>query len=272
MNRTSFAAVAVAALAACAGGQTAEAPIYELRATAAPLRYQFDGSQSTVIEIPSGGEQKVETQTAATIAVSYGTRTEAGLPFDLTFEALDVTGAGAAPDLSALVGAPIRGVIDDDGEVTIEEAPEVDIPGADPASLAGQTLALLMVPLPPDGDPSAASWPLERTRSPGGGMTGTTTFSGSASFAADSAAQGGEVRTIVSRGDLRQRATGTPAGAPSEVDVDFEGESTTRYVWDPRRGVVLHVEQELKTEGTITMQTMSFPTTATGTQTVDLLP
>lgn len=263
---------AVLALTACAGGQTADAPIYELRATETPLRYQFDGSQSTVIEIPSGGEQTIETKTTATITVAYGLRTEAGLPFDLTFEAIDVTGPGGAADLSSLVGAPIRGVIDENGEVTVDEAPSMDIPGADPASLAGQTLALLMIPLPPDGDPSAESWPLERTRSPGGGMTGTTTFTGSASFAADSAWQGSEARMIVSRGDLRQRANGTPAGAPGEVDVDFAGESTTRYVWDPRRGVVLHVEQDLELEGTITMQTMSLPTTMTGTQTVDLLP
>ena len=226
----------------------------------------------TVIELPGGGEQNIETSTTATIGLSYGERTQAGQPFELTYEQLEVTAAGNSPDLSALIGKPITGTIDENGEVAIQDAPEIDLPGADPASLASQTLGLLMIPLPPGGDPEAESWPLERTRSPGGGMTGTTTFTGTAHFTSETEWQGQPARTIVSEGNLAQRGTGTPPGAPSEIDTDFEGESTTTYVWDPARGVVLHAEQRLDMDGTISMQEMALPTTITATYALDLLP
>jgi len=271
-NKYAMALIAACGAAACAGGQTAQEPIYELRATEAPLRYDVSGRQTTVIELPTGGEQQIESETAATVAVSYGQRTGSGLPFELTFEALEVTGPGGSPDLSRLIGKPIRGTIDESGDVQIDEAPDVQVPGADAEGLASQTLGLLFVPLPPDGNPSAESWPLERSRAPGGGMDGTSTFEGTARFTPEMEWQGMHARIIVSEGDLRQRATGTPPGAPSEVDVDFEGEATTTYAWDPARGVVLHVQQDIELEGTIAMQGMALPTTTTGRQTFDLLP
>lgn len=264
--------IAASGLAACAGGQTAQEPIYEIRATDAPLRYDATGSQVTVIELPTGGEQRVETGLTATVAINYGRRTEVGLPFELTFEALEVTGPAGAPDLSELIGQPIRGSIDDEGEIQVDEAPEAQVPGADAEGLASQTLGLLFVPLPPDGDPAAESWPLERSRPAGGGLDGVTTFDGSASFAPEMEWEGTPARIIVSRGDLRQRASGTPPGAPSEVDIDFEGETTTTYAWDPSRGVVLHVAQDVELEGTVSMQGMALPTTTSGNQTLTLLP
>lgn len=271
-NKYAMAVIAACGAAACAGGQTAQEPIYELRATETPLRYEWSGNQTTVIEIPNGGEQRVETGMTATVAVSYGRRTDAGLPFEMTFETLEVSGPGGSPDLSALIGAPVRGTVSENGDVEIDEVPDVQVPGADAEGLASQTLGLLFVPLPPDGDPSAGSWPLERSRPPGGGMDGTSTFEGSARFAPEMEWEGMPARIIVSEGDLRQRATGTPPGAPSEVDVDFEGEATTTYAWDPARGVVLHVQQDVELEGTIAMQGMALPTTTTGRQTFDLLP
>lgn len=271
-NRYGMALIAACGAAACAGGQTAQEPIYELRATEAPLRYDMSGSQTTVIELPTGGEQRVETGTTATVAVSYGQRTDAGLPFEMTFEALEVKGPGGAADLSGLTGQPIRGIMDESGVVQVDEAPDVQVPGADAEGLASQTLGLLFVPLPPDGDASAESWPLERSLPAGGGMDGASTFEGSARFTPEMEWQGAPARIIVSEGDLRQRATGTPPGAPSEVDVDFEGEATTTYAWDPGRGVLLHVQQDVELEGTISMQGMALPTTTTGRQTFDLLP
>lgn len=271
-NKYWMAFVAASGLVACAGGQTAQEPIYEIRATEAPLRYDATGSQVTVIELPTGDEQRVETGLKGIAVLSYGQRTEAGLSFELIYEALEVTGPGGTADLSGLIGQPIRGSIDDNGEIQVDEAPEVQVPGTDAEGLASQTLGLLFVPLPPDGDPAAESWPLERSRPAGGGLDGVTTFDGSASFAPEMEWEGTPARIIVSRGDLRQRATGTPPGAPSEVDIDFEGETTTTYAWDPSRGVVLHVAQDVELEGTVSMQGMALPTTTTGSQTLRLLP
>lgn len=266
-------AAAVCVFAACAGGRTASEPIYELRATEQPLRYDLAASQTTVIELPTGGEQEIATTTEAVLALSYGAPVEAGLPFELVFEEIDVSmqGVPGDVDLSGVIGQPIRGTVGSDGAITVDEAPEVDVPGFDGAGLA-ETISPLMIPLPPEGDPSAESWPLERTRAAGGGMAGESAFEGTVRFAPETEWQGQPARILVSEGDLRQRATGQPAGAPGEVDIDLRGESTTTYAWDPARGVVLHVDQEAELEGTVSMQNMGLPMTTTITQTFELLP
>jgi len=129
-----------------------------------------------------------------------------------------------------------------------------------------------MIPLPPDGDPAAESWPLERSRSVGGGMSGTSSFAGTVRFAPETEWRGQAARILVAAGDLRQRASGQPPGAPSEVDVDLEGESTTTYAWDPLRGVVLHVNQAADLEGSVSLQGMALPMTTKADQTFELLP
>jgi len=272
VTRPLLTAVAVSVLAACAGRPAPE-PIYELRATEQPLRYDLASSQTTVIELPTGGEQEIVTSTDAVLTLSYGAPAEAGLPFVLTFEELDVSmqGMPGGADLSGVIGEPIRGTVGSDGAITVEEAPEVDVPGFDGGGLADM-ISPLMIPLPPDADPSAESWPLQRSRDVGGGMTGESSFDGTVRFAPETAWQGQPARILVSEGDLRQRASGQPPGAPGEVDIDLRGESTTTYAWDPVRGVVLHVDQEAELEGTLSMQNMGFPMATTASQTFELLP
>lgn len=271
MTRLAIVAGAVATLAACAGGRAAREPIYELRATETPLRYDLESEQSTVIEIPTGGEQVIETATTATVSVAYGTRTEAGLPFTLTFDSLDVRGPGGAADLSSVVGAPIRGMVGDAGVVDVDEAPDVEGLPVDVASLAEQLLTPLIPPLPPAGDTTAESWPLQQSRPAGGGLTGEANFDGTVRFAPERQWQGAPARILVSSGDVRQRASGTPPGAPGEVDVDLVGESTTTYVWDPLRAVVLHVDQDVTLEGTVSTQGMALPMTTEAQQRFTLL-
>ena len=67
------------------------------------------------------------------------------------------------------------------------------------------------------------------------------------------------VPMIVASGEIRQRASGTPAGAPGEVDFDTEGESESTYAWDPARGIVMHVVVETDMEGSVSVQGMVLP-------------
>lgn len=271
MRRLAIAAGAVATLAACAGGRAAPEPTYELRATESPLRYGVESEQLTVIELPTGGEQEVATSTTATVSISYGTRTEAGLPFTLTFDSLDVQGPGGAADLSSMIGVPIRGTVGDAGLVEVQEAPEIEGAPIDAASMAEQLLTPLIPPLPPAGDTTAESWPLEQSRPAGGGMTGEASFAGTVRFAPERQWEGTPARILISSGDVRQRASGSPPGAPGEVDVDLVGESTTTYVWDPLRAAVLHVDQDVELEGTVSTQGMALPMTTEAEQTFTLL-
>ena len=269
---TAIAALAAAALTACGGARTASEPIYELRATEAPLRYALEATQLTVIELPTGDEQEVRTSMSAALRLSYGEPAAAGLPFELTFDELDVEMAGMpGADLSPVIGTPIRGIVGSDGDITVDEAPEVAVPGFDEAGLT-ELLAPLMIPLPPDGEPATDSWPLERSRSVSGGMSGSASFTGTVRFAPGTEWNGQQARILVSEGDLRQRASGQPPGAPGEVDVDLEGQSTTTYAWDSMRGVVLHVNQRAELEGTVSVQGMALPMTTSADQTFELIP
>ena len=272
MYRQNIAVATVVALAACGGTRTAAEPIYELRATEAPLRYGLEATQVTVIELPTGDEQQIETSMDAVLTLSYGEATSEGLPFVLTFDELDAAMQGApGADLSTIIGETIRGIVGSDGEISVQEAPDVDVPGFDAAGLA-ELVGPLMIPLPPDGDAEAESWPLERSRPVGGGMSGTSSFGGTVSFMPETEWRGEPARILVSEGDLRQRASGQPPGAPGEIDVDLEGESTTTYAWDPLRGVVLHVNQAAELEGSIGMQGMALPMTTSAEQVFELLP
>lgn len=271
MIRPTIAMATVVALAACGSARTAPEPIYELRATEAPLRYGLEATQQTVIELPTGDEQEIETSMDAVLTLSYGDATPDGLPFELVFEQLDATMQGAAgADLSAVVGEPIRGVVGSGGAISVDEAPEVEVPGFDAAGLA-ELIGPLMIPLPPDGDAAADSWPLARSKAVGGGMSGTSSFDGTVRFSPETEWRGEAARILVSKGDLRQRASGQPPGAPGEVDVDLEGESTTTYAWDPLQGVVLHVHQTAELEGSVSMQGMALPMTTIADQTFELL-
>lgn len=269
--RQNIALAAVVALAACGSARSASEPIYELRATEAPLRYGLEATQQTVIELPTGDEQEIETSMDAVLMLSYGEATADGLPFELVFDELDATMQGApGADLSAVVGEPIRGTVGSEGDISVDEAPEVDVPGFDAAGLA-ELIGPLMIPLPPDGDAGAENWPLVRSRAVGGGMSGTSSFEGTVRFTPETEWRGEPARILVSEGDLRQRASGQPPGAPGEVDVDLEGESTTTYAWDPVQGVVLHVSQTAELEGSVGMQGMALPMTTIAEQTFELL-
>ena len=271
MRRLSIVAGAILTLSACAGGRAGPEPVFELRATETPLRYGIESEQRTVIELPTGGEQEMETGVTGTVAIVYGTRSEEGLPFTLTFDSLDVQGPGGAADLSAVIGIPIRGTVGDAGIVDVQEAPEIEGVPMNAASLAEQLLTPLIPPLPPAGDTTAESWPLQQSRPATGEMSGEVSFDGTVRFAPERQWEGTPARILVASGDVRQRASGAPPGAPGEVDVDLAGESTTTYAWDPLRAAVLHVNQDVELEGTVSTQGMALPMTVEARQTFSLL-
>lgn len=102
-------------------------------------------------------------------------------------------------------------------------------------------------------------------------MTGVTSFDGSVRVASDTVWNGIPARIIVSSGDIRTRASGTPPGAPGEVDVDTEGESESTYVWDPARGIVLQVNTTTEMDGSVSTQGMVLPLTIETTATYALV-
>lgn len=268
MNHRFVLILAASVLAGCGGARQAAAPIYDLRATAAPLEYAGEVYSLTVVETP-GGEQEIESTTAVAMTVAYGARAAEGLPIEVVFSEFSSDAAGA-PDLSAMLGLPFRGVVGEDGDVQLTESPELDAPGFDPASML-QVINPVVIPLPPSGHPSDEAWPIEISRDPGGGLSGVSTFEGSARFAADTMWNGIPSKWVVSSGELSTRASGAPAGAPGEVDLDTEGNSESMYAWDAARGLVLHVTVEVAMDGSVSTQGMVLPLTIESTATYDLV-
>ncbi|MFQ5529275.1 MAG: hypothetical protein ACE5FP_02910 [Gemmatimonadota bacterium] len=268
MNHRFALSLAAAVVVGCGGARQAAAPIYDLRATAAPLQYTGEVYALTVVETP-GGEQEIESTTTIALTLAYGSRTAGGLPIEVVFSEFATEG-GQAPDVSAILGQPFRGVVGETGEVELTESPELDVPGFDAASML-QVINPLVIPLPPSGHPADEPWPLERSRDPGGGLTGVSTFDGSVRFAADTVWNGIPSRLVVSSGDVRQSASGSPAGAPGEIDLDTEGESESTYAWDAARGVVLHVTVAIEMDGSVSTQGLVLPLTIESTATYDLV-
>jgi len=254
-------------LAGCGGVRQAPEPIYDLRATQSPLEYTADVDGHTTVETP-GGEQEINSKTSIALMLTYGSRSADGLPFEIVFSRFATEGPG--PDLSEILGQPFRGTVKDNGEVELTESPELDIPGFD-ASAMLQVINPLIIPLPPGGLPTEDAWPLARTQEPGGGMTGVASFDGSVRMAADTVWNGIPARIIVSSGDIRQRASGSPPGAPGEVDVDTEGKSESIYAWDPARGIVLNVVVTTEMDGSVSTQGMVLPLTIETTATYTLV-
>lgn len=268
MNHRFVWILAASVLAGCGAARQTAAPIYDLRATPAPLEYTGEVHSLTVVETP-GGEQEIEATTTIALTVAYGLRTDEGLPIEVVFSEFATETAGA-PDLSGMLGLPFRGLVGESGEVELTESPELDVPGFDPASML-QVINPLVIPLPPSGHPAGEAWPLQTSRDPGGGLSGVSTFDGSASFAADTVWNGIPSKWVVSSGDVSTRASGAPAGAPGEVDLDTEGSAESAYAWDPARGVVLHATLVVEMDGSVSTQGMVLPLTIESTATYDLV-
>ncbi|TFG66312.1 MAG: hypothetical protein E4H28_02345 [Gemmatimonadales bacterium] len=256
-----------ALLAGCGGMRQASSPIYDLRATQAPLEYTAEIENLTTVVTP-GGDQEIASTMSLALTLTYGSRTAKGLPVEVVFNEFATEGQG--PDLSGMLGQPFRGIVSNEGDIELTEFPELDIPGFDGSAMV-QVIHPLIIPLPPGGQLTDDPWPLERSREPGGGMTGVASFDGFVRLAADTVWSGIPARMIISSGEIRQRASGSPPGAPGEVDVDTEGSAESTYAWDPARGIVLHVTVTTEMDGSVSTQGMVLPLTVSTTARYDLV-
>ena len=63
-------------------------------------------------------------------------------------------------------------------------------------------------------------------------------------------------RVIVSEGTSTVMGRGMPAGAPGEVAFEVSGQSITRYIWDPERGVMLASSSSTRGSGELEVMSM----------------
>jgi hypothetical protein len=272
-RRAAFlATIPLAALAAACGGS--RAPIYDLRPTEVPFHYVDESKGSQSIETP-GGPQGGEFRTEAALALHLGAATADGRNFKIVYESFEAPVPGPAGpravDASALAGTEITGVVGPDGALSLGPLPEVSAGNFDAASLAG-ILPDLLAPVPPDGSADRASWPHRFTLPTGGGMSGDASYEGEARFAGDTTFNGIPVRRIVSEGRVTVAASGTPPGAPGEIDMAVEGDARTAYLWDPERGVLVASDSESEMEGSISTMGFDLPMTMAMERRIGLVP
>jgi len=272
-RRAAFlATLPLAALAAACGGS--RAPVYDLQPTEVPLRYVDESAGRQTIETPAG-PQEGEFRTEASLALHVGSVTADGRNFKLVYESFEATVPGPAGprpvDASALAGTEITGVVAPDGALSLGSLPEVSAENFDAASLAG-ILPDLLAPLPPDGSADRAPWPHRFTLPTGGGMSGEASYEGEARFAGDTTFSGVPVRRIVSEGRVTVAASGTPPGAPGEIDMSVEGDARTVYLWDPGRGVLVASDAESELEGAISTMGFDLPMTMAMERKIRLAP
>ena len=260
--------LAAAFLAGCGGTRQAAAPIYDLRATPAPLTYSAVIDHLTIIETPGGVEH--HRTTSLVLSLAYGSATAEGLPFEVVFSEAPAEDGPVVFDLSTMIGVPFRGVVLTGGDLELTDVPELDIPGYD-ASTIEELISPLVIPLPPEGHALAEPWPLERSSDPAGGLTGVVTFDGSARIAADSVWNEIPSAVVIVSGEVKVRALGTPVGAPGELEQNMEGDSESTYAWDPTRGIVLGVDVTTEMDGSLEFQGMIFPISTESTATYSLV-
>jgi hypothetical protein len=84
----------------------------------------------------------------------------------------------------------------------------------------------------------------------------TSKFDGAARFAGDTVWNGIPATLILAEGTLEIDGTGAPAGAPAEMDLWLEGESTRFYVWDTTRRVMLASMTTGEAQGSLSIRGM----------------
>ena len=260
LHRLPAAAIALT-LAACAGS----AAVYEYLPTERALRYEFSGSVASEIATP-GGAQAIESEPEATVVVSMGARGGAGTEFSATFESFRASPAGPGLDMT---GVTFSGVVAADGTVEITVTPEIALEGLTSDDLSN-IVTSLFAPLPPGGTATSESWPHKVEGPVGAGMQGSTSYEGVARFTGDTIWNGIPAQIIFSEGKWTMTGKGQPAGAPAEIDMALTGTSSTVYVWDPARGVLLGAESVSEGDGTVEAMGFEMPMTNAGATTITL--
>ncbi len=254
---------------ACAGGSAG--PVFEYGPTDAPLRYSVSGSTDSEIDTPMG-PQKQGGKVDATVTVDIGAPVAGGNSVTVVFEAFETNATGVGRlDGGAMVGKPFNGVLASNGEMSFEETPAIPDRLAsyfDPTSF----LAQIMMPVPPEGGTDLESWPVHQESTESTQMTLFSTMDGTARVAGDTVWNGIPAKIVLLEGEYQIEGSGTPAGAPGEIQMVASGPATTRFIWDAARGVMLASSTEGGGEGTVSLPSMdlSMPITMSSKQTVEL--
>ncbi len=233
---------------------------FEFSPTAIPLRYDVTVSGDVVAETPMG-RMASETESAATLALEIGEMRESGRVVSATFEALQVRAEGSlgggSVDAEGILGKPFSGILLETGQISVTDSPQSSgrlRDNLDPAALVTDLLA----PLPPGGTADIESWPVVSSVMSEAAVRLTSSFNGTARFAGDTVWNGVAASVIVAEGTLEIEGSGTPAGAPAEMDLMLEGESTRIYLWDPERRVMLASLVTGEAEGALSIRGMDF--------------
>ena len=272
MYRRFCAALVAAFVVGCAG---AKGPLYEHQPTETPLRYEIHDRSNLLVQTPMG-DQHTRDSTIAIVAVQVGGGAADARDITVAFESLDIWAGG---DMNRqhlqggeLLGKQFVGTVSDQGLISVSESPEI------PAELREATdpwaiFADLLPPLPPAGDASVESWTHKTEAMVETAMTVNNTYEGTARFAGDTTWNGQMARIIVSEGTVMSSGKGYPAGAPGEIEFAMTGEATTRYIWDPQRGVMLGYTSTGEAEGELELPSMAMtmPISFTGSKEVRLV-
>jgi hypothetical protein len=235
--------------------------VYTLRQSESPLRYSISTEGSQTVETPNGPAGGGY-DTDAVLLLAFGGEMSGGRSFSAIFESFDSTLESQMGE-QKIDGTPatnqvFRGSVTTTGAIEIREKPEVTVGAYDQNSLLAMFPDLL-TPLPPGGEPVDGSWPHAYVLPSGGGLEGETSYTGSARFAGDTTWNGIAARVIVSEGRVHAEGTGTPQGAPAEVELAAEGDSRSVYVWDPEAGVLLAMRAESQSDGLVTTMGFDLP-------------
>jgi len=255
--------VAISVLAsACGGGR---APVYSFQPTETPLIYSINTEGSQTVDTPNGpAGGGFDTQ--AVLSLSFGDEVSGGRSFSATFDSFDSTLESQMGqqnvDGSSVTGREFRGIVSSGGSVAMTETPEVKAGAYDQNSIVAMFPDLL-APLPPDGEPTDDSWPHAYVLPSGGGLDGETSYTGTARFVGDTTWNGIAARVIVSEGTVHADGTGTPQGAPAEVELSADGEARFEYVWDPATGVLLAMKAVSESVGVVTTMGFDLPLSLT---------
>ena len=268
---TAAVSVALAAFASACGGS--RAPVYTLQQSESPLRYSINTEGSQTVETPNGPAGGGY-DTDAVLLLAFGGEMSGGRSFSAIFESFDSTLESQMGE-QKIDGTPatnqvFRGSVSTTGAIEIREKPEVTVGAYDQNSLLAMFPDLL-TPLPPGGEPVDGSWPHAYVLPSGGGLEGETSYTGSARFAGDTTWNGIAARVIVSEGRVHAEGTGTPQGAPAEVELAAEGDSRSVYVWDPEAGVLLAVKAESQSNGLVTTMGFDLPLALTSIREAQLV-
>lgn len=262
---------AAALAAACGGGR---APVYSFQPSETPLRYSISTEGSQTVETPNGPAGGGY-DTEAVLLLAFGDEMTGGRSFSAIFESFESTLESQMGkqkvDGSVVTGQVFRGSVDSSGAIEIREKPEVKVGAYDQNSLAAMFPDLL-TPLPPGGESVEGSWPHAYVLPSGGGLEGETSYTGTARFAGDTIWNGIAARVIVSEGRVHADGTGTPQGAPAEVELNADGDASAVYVWDPEAGVLLAMKAESQSMGLVTTMGFDLPLELNSTREAQLVP